>query len=471
MAELRSEASDLDDAVSADVRREVFAWTTVGITALAIAGAFAFLLAFSRIPGIERVFPWPLGFFGKGLVIHVVFSFVVWFLCLFAALAALARRPAATAASWLGRIAPVLAALALPLLFAPAFLDRGEASLNNYIPVIIDPLYYAGLVVLAVAIGIAAVRLVLAFRLGDWQRRPLAAAVTAAAATYLAALIAFALSYAGLAGTTVEFTFNEHLMWSGGHLLQFVNTLLALVAWGILAGLAAPGSRPPVTIAVIAGLLKATAWVSLLFYAIYPAFSGPQMQAFTNIQYAFGPAAAIVLLALALRLRTLASAGSTASAPNPPLRCLTLSALVFGVGGFLGLFVDGGDTRTPAHYHGVIAGVTLALIGVAYFKLLPLLQRHVPSRRRVAWTIGLFGWGQLAACLGLFLAGGHGAPRKVAGAAQGLSDWAAYAGMGLNGLGGLIAVIGGIVFVWTMAAALLRPATSTPGGQRVPAGA
>lgn len=41
-------------------------------------------------------------------------------------------------------------------------------ALNNYIPVIIDPLYYAGLVVLAIAIAIAALRLVLAFPLAHW---------------------------------------------------------------------------------------------------------------------------------------------------------------------------------------------------------------------------------------------------------------------------------------------------------------
>ena len=45
--------------------------------ALGVAGAFALLLAISRVPGVETVFPWPLGFFHKGLVIHVVFSFVV----------------------------------------------------------------------------------------------------------------------------------------------------------------------------------------------------------------------------------------------------------------------------------------------------------------------------------------------------------------------------------------------------------
>ena len=461
--------------LTAGGRREVLGWVAVGVVALGIAGAFAFLLAFSRIPGIERVFPWPLGFFGKGLVIHVVFSFVVWFLCVFAALAAWTRDSLAPVrgSGWLGRAATAAAGLSLPLLFLPAFLDRGEATLNNYIPVIIDPLYYAGLLLLAAAVAIAAIRLLAVFPVRRWAQMPLASAIAAAAAVYLAALIGFAISYSGLAGTTADYAFNEHLMWGGGHILQFLNTLLAIIGWGLLAAKVADGIRPsvatPLALAMAAGLLKSAAWGTLLFFAVFPAFSGPEMLAFTNAQYVLGPAAAIAVIAVALQLQT-ARRWSRLDRRDPALRCLALSVLLFGVGGFLGLFVDGGDTRTPAHYHGVIAGVTLALIGVAYLRLLPALDRESPSRRRIGWTVGLFGWGQLAACIGLFLAGGHGAPRKVAGAAQGLSDWAAYAGMGLNGLGALFAIIGGILFVWTMATALLRPPAAAATQRRGSAG-
>jgi heme/copper-type cytochrome/quinol oxidase subunit 1 len=123
----------------------------------------------------------------------------------------------------------------------------------------------------------------------------------------------------------------------------------------------------------------------------------------------------------------------------------------------LGLFVDGGDTCTPAHYHGVIAGVTLAVMGTFWSVILPLLGRAAASPRLVRLQIHLFAWGQLAACIGLFIAGGHGAPRKTAGDAQALVEIGAKIGMGLNGLGGLVAVAGGILFVWMMAQALLRP--------------
>lgn len=127
--------------------------------------------------------------------------------------------------------------------------------------------------------------------------------------------------------------------------------------------------------------------------------------------------------------------------------------------------------RGKPPYHGVIAGVTLALIGVAYFPPAAVARATEPKPppRRLDHRPLRLGPARRLLSRGLSIAGGHGAPRKVAGAAQGLSDWAAYAGMGLNGLGGLVAVIGGILFVWTMAAALLAqslPATISATGAR-----
>jgi hypothetical protein len=54
------------------------------------------------------------------------------------------------------------------------------------------------------------------------------------------------------------------------------------------------------------------------------------------------------------------------------------------------------------------------------------------------------------------MAGGYGAPRKTAGAAQGLEDLVPIIGLWMNGVGGLIAVIGGIMFIWTIARALIK---------------
>ena len=48
---------------------------------------------------------------------------------------------------------------------------------------------------------------------------------------------------------------------------------------------------------------------------------------------------------------------------------------------------------------------------------------------------------------GLVWSGGYGVQRKVGGAEQVLRTGGEIAGMGLMGLGGLIAIIGGLLFV------------------------
>src|SRR5690349_24419443 len=72
------------------VQRELAAWAWLAVGALAVAGVFAILLALSRIPGMERTPFWPIDFFYKGLVIHVVFSLVIWFMGVFAFLVSVA---------------------------------------------------------------------------------------------------------------------------------------------------------------------------------------------------------------------------------------------------------------------------------------------------------------------------------------------------------------------------------------------
>ncbi|MBT7942913.1 MAG: hypothetical protein HN719_06105, partial [Alphaproteobacteria bacterium] len=141
--------------------RELRAWGLLAMASLGVAGIFALLLALSRVPGSEEIFPWPVHFFEKGLVIHVILSFVVWFLSVLGALATMVTyRLSDGWPHWkgLGAIAIAGSFIATVLLFIPAWMDRGEASLNNYVPVIIDPIYYAGLIVLGLSLLAAVLR-------------------------------------------------------------------------------------------------------------------------------------------------------------------------------------------------------------------------------------------------------------------------------------------------------------------------
>lgn len=96
-------------------------------------------------------------------------------------------------------------------------------------------------------------------------------------------------------------------------------------------------------------------------------------------------------------------------------------------------------------------------MGLFYALFLPALNRAVNRGKMLYAQIYLFAGGQFLACIGLFLAGGFGTPRKTAGAEQGLEQIGALVGMAMNGVGGLVAVIGGVLFVWIAGKALLVP--------------
>src|SRR5271168_3321843 len=143
------------------VRRELLGWAWLAVGALAVAGVFAILLALSRIPGMDKTPFWPIDFFYKGLVIHVIFSLVIWLGGIFAFLTAvatlrLAREDVRAAA--LGRIGQGAVLLAFPCLFAPAFLEATQPALTNYIPIIRHPAYDLGLFALALGVLAPVVR-------------------------------------------------------------------------------------------------------------------------------------------------------------------------------------------------------------------------------------------------------------------------------------------------------------------------
>lgn len=447
-------------AAAADTVAEARIWAWLAVGSLGVAGAFALMLAVSRIPGIERVMAWPLGFFAKGLVIHVVFSLVVWFLAVFALLATLAtheiaavRVPAARTGLGFGQLGVGLVALSFPLLFLPAFRDESVASLNNYVPAIIDPEYYVGLLVLFAGVTCPVLRHFMAVgqhlavrRHGAPGLTPLAFAMTAAGVIYVVALVCFTIAFASAAGSPLSSLFNEHVFWGGGHVLQFLNTTLLVTGWFLLLQ-ATLGQHCIDTgiLRIAVAILAAFALAAPLAYAVFPAFAPMQQEFFRRLQFVLGFPTLIVALNGLLSVKAARHKGSLPW-HDPGFVALVLSPIVFGAGGAMGLMISGSDTRTPAHYHGMITGVNLACMGLMLKVVLPRIAGEAALRMTARLPITLFGLGQLLACIGLFWAGGYGAPRKAVAGSVRLLDGAVW-GMYLNGIGALLAVVGGIMFV------------------------
>lgn len=452
----RAEAADASHAAA--LQAELRSWALLAAGALAIAGLFAFLLALSRVPGIEHLVRWPLDFFSKGLVVHVIFSLVIWFLAVFALLVAFATgetAPGPMRLAGLGRIGLGLVSMSFGLLLVPAFHEHATATLNNYLPVIIHPGYYAGLVLLALGILMPVVRLAANLPLSPGAVADVPFAIAMGGIVYVTALASFAGALWHLGGASPSSLMHEQLFWGGGHVLQFLYALIMLTAWYVLARTSlGVDIVDPDIFRLATALIAVFALPALVFTFVFEPFSARQMEAFRRLQFvlalpslliAFGGAVAIV------------RARRKGPLPwrDPAFLALVLSPVVFGAGGLMGLLITGSDTRTPAHYHAVIAGVTVACMGLVLTHCLPALRRPVEGGR-LTLQLTLFALGQLAASVGLFLAGGYGAPRKTPSGLAAIAD-GAVVGMYLHGIGALFAVVGGAWFVVVTLRALLLP--------------
>jgi cytochrome c oxidase subunit I len=448
--------------VESTVRRELVGWAWLAVGALAVAGVFALLLALSRIPGMEKTPFWPIDFFYKGLVIHVIFSLVIWLQAIFAFLISVATLRLAgerVRAAALGRIGQIAVLIAFPCLFAPAFLEGTQPELTNYIPIIRHPAYDLGLLALALGVLAPVVRLLINLPGRLMQAPPLAVAMALGGFVYVLALICF-----GVAGTLLaykgELASRDELFWGGGHVLQFVYATLMVTNWSILArmslGEKAVDSRAFLASVVLIALI---ALAAPAFYAAFAPFSDNQREAFRLLQ--FGIAAPTLLFAGSLIVR---ARRSRAPWPwrDPAFFALAMSLALFALGGVMGFLIDRSDTRTPAHYHAVITAVSVSSAGMLLTFGLKELGKPAVSPRLTRLLLGLYGGGQFVASIAMFIAGGYGALRKTPAGAGSL-DAGAAAGMAVHGIASIFTIIGGAIFVVVAIRALWRasPARST----------
>ncbi|OGT63829.1 MAG: hypothetical protein A2W69_05270 [Gammaproteobacteria bacterium RIFCSPLOWO2_02_47_7] len=408
------------------------------------AGIFSVLLVLARTPMIGEMIPF-VDFFHTALVIHVNLSSLVWILSFASVLWSLNSR---SILPWFAKLIFAVVLLgALIITFSP-FLGSANAIMSNYIPVLDNQLFLTGLAIFGFGIGLQVIFSMSAmFKVGEAisGQGVIRFGLNCAAIGAFMSLAAFIWSYIELPVQLTDAVYYELLFWSGGHVLQFTYTLLMMVAWLWLsssAGISLPLS-PRVALFLFGVGLISIFMTPLVYYA-YDVTNPYHRKMFTWLM-SFGGSLAIfplsvaVLFALLKKKPDLPVEGSAYTA-------LFTSLLLFGVGGVIGFMIDGNNVKIPAHYHGCIVGITLALMGLCY-QLLPLLgfdKVNFTLTRLQLWT---YATGQFLHIFGLVWSGGYGVERKVADAAQGLDSMGRVAGMGLMGLGGLLSAAGGFIFI------------------------
>jgi cytochrome c oxidase subunit 1 len=420
-------------------------WLRLGVLALLASGVYSILLVLSRTPGVHEWIPL-VDFFHVALVVHVDLSVVIWFLAFAGVFWSLNVN---RAHSLWDNSALLLAALGTAVIAVSPFLGAARPLMNNYVPVLQDPVFYVGAWAAMAGFGLLVLRAVFASRsLGKPPTRPdvLRAGIYFSCFAAVVAALALSWSYWAVPSNLPPQTYFELLFWGAGHVLQLAYTLLVLVAWLWLADAAGLRVR-----------LSARGGVNLMLVALVPVFVAPVIyvaddvtssfhrEAFTRLMQYGGltalPLGGLVVLSLFDR-------DGPAGESRRYLRSALYSSLVlFGAGGIIGFLIHGVNVVIPAHYHGSIVGVTLAFMGLTYH-LLPRLGFGAPMPRVAHIQPYIYGGGQLMHILGLAWSGGYGdIQRKTAGAAQGLDNLPEIAGMALMGLGGLISIIGGLLFL------------------------
>ena len=262
------------------------------------------------------------------------------------------------------------------------------------------------------------------------------------------ALIAFGWSLAVVPRDLPAKAYYEILFWGGGHALQFTWTLMMLVGWLTLAQ--ACGGRIPLSprvVLLLFALALAGVFGTPLAYLMHDVGTVEHRDMHTwGMRFGGGLAILPVALAVLVEVAPLRRSRSLGALQRPLRAALLASMLLFVAGGLIGLTINGSNVKIPAHYHGCIVGVTLALMGLV-FHLLPQLGWRAPEGRLAVAQPWLYGVGQLLHIVGLVWSGGYGVQRKVAGSEQVLRSAGEVAGMGLMGLGGLLAIAGGLLFV------------------------
>ena len=444
-------------AVPHDARsRLALGWFALGIAALAASGILAVLLVLSRTPVLASFFP-VANFFHTALVAHVDLSVLVWFVAFAGTLWSLNSTPRMLPLGW-AALAGATAGSAM-IAFAPFV--GGTPIMSNYVPVIDSPAFLWGLAVLGSGNDVPrrARPVRIAARRHSPRRRRRAALRpqcrdrrcrrrSARARLVLGRTAARARCQGVLRAAVL----------GSGHVLQFAWTLLLLVAWLLLAD--AVGARAPLSprvVALLFGVGLVCVFITPLIYYAYDIATVPHHRLQTWLMrfgggLAIAPVAVAVVWSLLRQDRRSVGANRDAA----PLRAaLVTSILLFGAGGLIGYAIHGSNVRVPAHYHGAIVGVTIALMGVAYW-LLPRFGFAAPPPRLATWQPCLYGGGQLLHIVGLVWSGGYGVQRKIADGGAVMRPLEQTIGMGMMGIGGLIAVAGGMLFVAIVIVAVIK---------------
>ncbi len=426
-------------------------WLRNGVFSLALAGVYSIILVMLRTPMLVNLFP-NTEIFKSALVIHVNLSILVWLMSVTACVWSYnleATTPSITCV--------IIAFISTALIALSPFCGQNFPVMNNYIPMLENIMFILGISLFGVSVLLFALYTLWNCCKISYFNYLINFTILSTVIMWVLVWVCFIWSYyqlqeiIKLVPVDIEFYY-ELLFWSGGHLLQFIYTqiliLVMIVLFHVWIGKELRLKKLYLALLYLNFVISVAAISGHLLYDIIDA---EFKEYYTKqMKYGGGIAATLSLIIMFYEVKWYHSRiGGNDINPSKDIRevqmrlvktTIICSNILFLFGGFIGILITGMNVTIPAHYHGSIVGISVACMGFCFLLCDDKQQKNSYFTTAII-TITI---GQMLHIIALLFAGGYGVMRKTPGVEMTIGSKLL---MGIMGGGGLIAIVGGLMFV------------------------
>ncbi|MBF0368891.1 MAG: cbb3-type cytochrome c oxidase subunit I [Magnetococcales bacterium] len=463
------------------------AHAVMGVVFLLMGGIFGLLVMLTRMPTVHlldaETFYLALSIHGTNILIFWIIFFEIAVLY-FASTTLLRVRPASPGFGWLG----FLLMLGGSILTTAAFF-RGNSSVmfTSYVPMPAEPIFYLGLILFAVGALIGCFIFLATLMIAKRENTYEGSVPLVVFGALVACIIAIMTILHGAVILIPTFLWSIGLIpnidpliyrtiwWALGHSSQQINVSAHVAVWYAIAAIVF-GAKP------MSEKVSRTAFLLyILFLQLASAHHLLVDPGVSSTWKIFNTSYAMYLAVLASMIHGLTVPGSIEVAQrkkgytngmfewlrkapweNPVFSGMFLSLIVFGfIGGITGVVMGTEQINliihntifVPGHFHATVAvGTTLAFMAITYFLIPVLFRRQLILPGLAKWQPYIFTAGMLGLILFMLGAGTLGLPRRhwdvsfADAALQFEFAGTAITMMGLSGIGGILAAVGGGAF-------------------------
>lgn len=461
---------------------------TTAIIFLAVGGAAALLVLLTRWPAIHLL---PVEWYYRWLTAHGLVALIVWIFFFEVALIYLGSvvlLGGRMAVPILSKVAYGLMMLGVVLVVAMVLGGQADVLFTSYVPLQAHPIYYLGIILVAVGMLLVFIHffinMAVAKKEGHYKKTlPLVSfgimagsiigimTLAHGAAIYIPTLL-WSLGVI----ESIDPSAYRLVWWGLGHSSQQVNVCLMVSMWYMTAAFmfkAKPLSEKLCRTAFVLYILFINV-ASEHHLLVDPTFSAwhkivntsyvMHLAVLASMIHAFAvPASIEVGLRKQGYTNGLFEWLKKAPWGNPGFSAIFISIILFGfLGGITGVIfgteqfsiIRHNTWAITGHFHGtVVAGTTIAFMGAAYQFIPIFFKRDLIMPTVAKFQPFVYGGGIMLFSIAMMSAGSFGVPRRhwdynFSDAPFGYQfDTTVDIFMGLTGLGGIIAVVGGAMFI------------------------